>query len=208
MMAFAGITTTTDMLPPGAGSWTAGGGAPRVSWHACHNWSPAIDVKACWAAALSGAPLPTGDVGDFLPMDGWTGAVWSERDPDGTLEEQWQRLGDGDGRFLAVRCPAHCALLVVAGDHFGYAQDSGERSAAGSGPAALYAAGRVSEAGWRVELSTDPALEGGGTLALCGSLAEWDEVLPGTTLTWPPLPGGGQLPVPLFNLLTTQKPGE
>jgi hypothetical protein len=26
VMAFAGITTTADTLPPGAGSWTAGGG--------------------------------------------------------------------------------------------------------------------------------------------------------------------------------------
>ena len=74
VMAFAGITTTANTLPPGAGSWTAGGGAPRVSWHACHNWSPAADVEACWAAALSGAPVPTGDVGDFLPVDGWARA--------------------------------------------------------------------------------------------------------------------------------------
>ena len=87
VMAFAGITTTTDTLPPGAGSWTAGGGAPRVSWHACHNWGPAADVEACWRSALSGAPVPTGDVGDFLPVDGWAGAVWRERDPDGTLED-------------------------------------------------------------------------------------------------------------------------
>ena len=105
-MAFAGITTTTDTLPPGAGSWTAGGGAPRVSWHACHNWSLAVDAEACWAAALSGTPVPTGDVGDFLPVDSWAGTVWRERDPDGTLEEEWERLDDGDGRFLAVRCQA------------------------------------------------------------------------------------------------------
>tara|TARA_B110001469_G_C9450518_1_gene227581 strand:+ start:118 stop:411 length:294 start_codon:yes stop_codon:yes gene_type:complete len=86
-MAFAGITTTADTLPPGAGSWTAGGGT-RVSWHACHNWSPAVDVEACWAGARSGAPVPTGDVGDFLPVDGWAGAVWRERDPNGTLEDE------------------------------------------------------------------------------------------------------------------------
>ena len=87
VMAFAGITTTADTLPPGAGSWTAGGGT-RVSWHACHNWSPAVDVEACWAGARSGAPVPTGDVGDFLPVDGWAGAVWRERDPNGTLEDE------------------------------------------------------------------------------------------------------------------------
>ena len=100
-----------------------------------------------------------------------------------------------------MRCQAR-ALLVVAGDHFGYAQDGGKRTQtrSASGPAAqlLYAVGRVSEAGWRVEMSTDPALEG-GALALCGSLAEWDQVLPGTTLSWPPRAGGDGLPIPLFN---------
>ena len=46
------------------------------------------------------------------------------------------------------------------------------------------------QAGWRVEMSTGHALEG-GDLALCGSLAEWDEVLPLTptlTLTLAPTP--------------------
>ena len=80
------------------------------------------------------------------------------------------------------------------------------------------------QAGWRVEMSTGHALEG-GDLALCGSLAEWDEVLPltptltltptptltltltltqvlpGTTIPWPPRAGGGGLPVPRFKSL-------
>jgi len=184
-MAFAGVTTTSVTLPPGAGSWASGSSAPRVSWHACANWDPPVaDSEDCWAAALAGAPRPTEDVGDFLPLEGWSGTVWRERDPAGTLEEEWERVDAGDGRFLAVRCPTHGAVLVVAGTHFGFAQDSGDRGDGSARP--VYAAGRVTaETGWLVEMSTDAALEG-GALALCGSAAEWSVVLPGTTYAWPP----------------------
>lgn len=75
-MAFAGVTTTLSVLPPGAGSW-AFGGARRVSWHACHNWGPPQpEYEACWAEALSGSPRATEDVGDFAPVDAWSGTVW------------------------------------------------------------------------------------------------------------------------------------
>ena len=85
-MAFAGVTTTLSVLPPGAGSW-AFGGARRVSWHACHNWGPPQpEYEACWAEALGGSPRATEalggsprateDVGDFAPVDAWSGTVW------------------------------------------------------------------------------------------------------------------------------------
>jgi hypothetical protein len=198
-MAFAGVITAASTLPPGAGSWAFGGGK-RVSWHACHNWDPAVaDFEARWHAALAdGAPYETEDIGDFVPVEAWSGTVWRETDPDRTLEEEWERVDDGGGRFFAARRGS--ALLCVAGDHFGFVSDSGERpapGATGTAPACFYAVGRVGAVGeqqqqggkgrpvpWRIEMCTEEALEG-TTLILPGaSAAEWT-CLPGCTLMWP-----------------------
>ena len=175
--------------------WACCGGARRVSWHACHSWqAPVTDAAACWVEALvNGAPPPAEHVGDFAPVDAWTGSVWRLRDPEATLEEEWERIEDGDGRFFAARRGS--ALLCVAGDYFGFVNDDGERAPNACG--AWYASGRVqavlvddgSEAilkpAWRVEMSTDPK-RCGGTLALefaCGSKDEWT-ALPGCTVSW------------------------
>ena len=106
-----------------------------------------VNSEDCSAAALAGTPRPTEDVGDFLPLEGWSGTVWRERDPDGTLEEEWERVDAGDGRFLAVRCPTHGAVLVVAGAHFGYAQDSGDRANGSGRPVTLRVASPPRRAG-------------------------------------------------------------
>ena len=59
------------------------------------------------------------------------------------------------------------------------------------------------QAGWRVEMSTGHALEG-GDLALCGSLAEWNEVLPlPPTLTLTPTPTLTLTPTPTLTLTLT-----
>ena len=94
-MAFAGITTVKDVPPPGAGTWAGGAGAKRVHWHACHNFGQHhedSESEDCWREGLAGAPRETDDVGDFLPLEGWTGSVWRETDPEGTLEEEWERV--------------------------------------------------------------------------------------------------------------------
>lgn len=171
-MAFAGVTTCELSLS-----------SPRVSWHACHNLEPPVaDFEACWAAALAGAPRPTEDVGDFTRLPG-SGNVWREVDPGGTLEEEWERLDDGGGRLLAARRGS--ALLCVAGNTFGFADDCGARGPDLTGP--RYVAGRV-DAGdgvppWCVDSATVAAMEG-HPLVLPGSASEWTS-LPGCTLALP-----------------------
>jgi hypothetical protein len=191
-MAFAGVTTASATPPPGAGSWAGGGGAKRVYWHACHQFGgQQEDSEGCWEAALGGTPRETEDVGDFLPLEGWTGNVWRETDPDGTLEEEWERISDGDGCFLAVRRPG--ALLVVAGNWFGYAEDHDSTNAEGAGGSERqqhYAAGEIGADGWRVVVCTDRAHEGESFRGLAGSSAEdgWS-LLPGSSVAWPPAAG-------------------
>ena len=194
-MAFAGITTTASVLPPGAGSWADGcGGARRIFWHSCHNHG--LDPmemnysEECWRMALAGLPRDTEDVGDFLPLEGWTGNLWRETDPDGTLEEEWQRVDDGGGLFLAARRPG--ALLVVVGGWFGYAEDyaGGEEQAVTtnrgwSAAQQLYASGDITPDGWTVDLCADPALEGSEFPGVAGESHDWT-VLPGSTASWPP----------------------
>eukprot|EP00966_Prymnesium_polylepis_P149299 3449265-Prymnesium_polylepis.1 len=173
-MAFAGVTTAEPA--------SAGGGA-RVHWHACHNLeeeTAPTDAEARWTDALAGTPRPTEDVGDFVPL---SGCVWRETDPGHTLEEEWERIDDGGGRFLAVRRPG--ALLVVAGGWFGYAEDA-MLSAPDSPP--YYAAGDVTADGWTVVLSTEGELEGKPFLGLLGALRDWQHLLPGSTISWEELP--------------------
>jgi hypothetical protein len=162
-------------------------------------------------------------IGPDGPHDGAPHQVWRERDPAGTLEEEWERIDGGDGRFFAARRGA--ALFVVAGNHWGYAEDCGERHLEGGSEgaattAACYAVGTVqvalhasahhsavgtvqvatspsSDSGttvaWRVERCTDQQLEG-SCLSLAGqSAVEWT-LLPGCTLSWPP-PGAQQGPL-------------
>lgn len=188
-MAFAGVTTTESVLPPGAGQW-AGGGARRVHWHACHDLDDVIptDAEARWSDALAGRPRPTADVGDFLPLEGWSGSVWRETDPDHTLEEEWERIDDGGGQFLAVRRAG--ALLVVAGRWFGYAEeavlDADERQGVH-----LFAAGIITEDGWTVLHSSDSDSEDGRDfVGLRGTSGEWNQLpmLPGSTVSLSALP--------------------
>jgi hypothetical protein len=57
--------------------------------------------------------------------------VWHERDPPGSSGmpylEEWRRLDGDGGGYFAARCGD--SLLVVAGDWFGYAEDSRDRAA-------------------------------------------------------------------------------
>jgi len=58
----------------------------------------------------------------------WSSATnWLETAPDGSLEEIWEKVSDGDGKFLAAR--RGTSILVIAGKYFAYAEDDGvERS--------------------------------------------------------------------------------
>jgi hypothetical protein len=177
-MAFAGVTTA--VAPSDEGPVT-------VRWHACLNLDPFVpDAAAAWQAADHGTPRLSGDVGEFsqdaLNADG---TVWIERDPaPTTLEEVWERVDDGDGRFLALR--RGTAILVVAGRYFGFASD--ERSIHSPDGEHEYATGRVSLAtGWTVEARLGSSGSSGKDslqLTLPGYAAEWVR-MPGSTLDWP-----------------------
>jgi hypothetical protein len=78
------------------------------------------------AAADSGNPLPTDDEGDFMPLDpyetNWAKAkVWSEKAPDGSLEEIWEKLSDGEGQYLAAR--SNNSILTIANNFFAFGED-------------------------------------------------------------------------------------
>jgi hypothetical protein len=179
-MAFAGVTT---VLVP------SDGGPVTVSWHACLNLDPFVpDSAAAWHAADQGAPRPSGDVGEFaqdaLSPDG---TVWIERDPEPTtLEEVWERVSDGNGRFLALRRGTD--VLVVAGQYFGFASDA--RSTGSSDGEHEYATGHVSlTRGWVVEarLGSPRSEKGSQKLTLPGCAAEWVQ-MPESTMNSDELP--------------------
>ena len=175
-MAFAGVTTTSVTLPPGAGSWASGSSARKKTrickqrgllgrgsrWHAPSNRGrrglPAAGglERHCLARARprwhAGGGMGAGRCGR-----------WSL--PRRALPDSWRR---------ARGC--WCPLWLRAR----------QRRPSQRLGTARYAAGRVTaETGWSVEMSTDAALEG-GNVVLCGSAAEWSVVLPGTTCAWPP----------------------
>lgn len=163
-LAFGGITTVVafDASKP-----------PLVSWHAClDNEATFSDALDRWAEADAGNPRATGDQGYFSKHDG--ADVYTEVDPAGSLEERWERIDDGGGRFLAAR--RGTSIVVLAGSHFAYAHD--ERA---SGGFATYVAGRVRSNGWMVELAAMGDRPEGSPLVLPGSGSQWT-VLPGSTV--------------------------
>ena len=163
-LAFGGVTTVQlDEVKP-----------PLVTWHACLDIDAVFkDAEDRWADADSGRPRPSEDQGYFSKLDDATDA-YTEVDPAGTLEERWERIDDGAGRFLAARRGS--SIVVLAGSHFAYAHD--ERAAGGS---ATYVAGRVGLDGWIVELAAAGEQPEGSRLVLPGGAPEWS-VLPGSTI--------------------------
>ena len=115
----------------------------------------------------------------------FNGSEMIEAEPDGTYVEQWQRIYDGAGRYLTLRCDAGRGaperLLVVCGDRFMIARDrvstlsrgkyladlAGDLDAAALAPyldCELAYGWRTGRGGaWRIGLSTIPSRE--GTLA-------------------------------------------
>jgi hypothetical protein len=95
------------------------------------NTDPRIeDMTGAWAAADSGKPLPTEDQGDFRPLDlyetDWSNAtIWHETAPDGSLEEVWEKISDGGGKFLAAR--RGNAILTIADKYFAFAEDDAQK---------------------------------------------------------------------------------
>ena len=165
-MAFAGVATAERV----------DGSSARVHWHACHNYDPRGDeIEERWEEALGGKPRQTEDVGDFVPLE--DGLLWRETDPEGTLEEVWEKKSDGDGRYLALRHKAKGLLLVVVGDWFGVVE---ERPDCG-----WYCAGDVKEDGkWIVAVSTARELEGSELPeASLPPASEW-EALKGRSVEW------------------------
>lgn len=166
-LAFAGVTSVVVESPDAAA---------LVSWHACLDFSaPLEDAAERWACADEGFPKPTTDQGYFTQVVDDCQAnnnVWCERDPQGTLEEQWVRVHDGGGQFLALR-RGNTALLVLAGPNFAYADSDSGAFLAGSIDAN---SGRLF-----IELSVpDTAREGTFLTGLAGTLQDWT-VLPGSS---------------------------
>eukprot|EP00927_Polykrikos_kofoidii_P074188 TRINITY_DN70165_c0_g1_i1.p1 TRINITY_DN70165_c0_g1~~TRINITY_DN70165_c0_g1_i1.p1 ORF type:complete len:244 (-),score=22.42 TRINITY_DN70165_c0_g1_i1:206-937(-) len=165
-MAFAGIATVVlaNSDPPTQSD------APLVRWHACLDMTDPFDDSAKrWAEADRNTPRPTEDEGYFHHLNE---NVYRETDPLGSLEEQWEKINDGDGLFLAAR--RNTALLVVAGEYFGFATQASEEMAT------TFLAGKHPQ-GWTIEISaSDPTLEG-SQLLLPGKLSEW-HVLRGSTI--------------------------
>ena len=117
-MAFGGVTTVSvgnddssiSQLPP------------LVYWHSCLEMdSSDIDCLKRWSEADAAKPRATEDQGYFQNVSKEIGVphAFRESDPDKTLEELWIRIDDGNNQFLGARNGK--ALLVVAGQHFGYA---------------------------------------------------------------------------------------
>jgi len=109
-MAFAGVTTVTQETT-----------VPLVHWHSCMDLDEDdMDCLERWNEAGNNTPRDTNDVGYFqcVPSEAH---VFQEYDPDRTLLEQWVRVDDGDGKYLAIRSDCGQVLLVVAGKYFGYA---------------------------------------------------------------------------------------
>ena len=109
-MAFAGVTTVTNQT-----------NIPLVQWHSCMDLDEDdMDCLERWNEAEMNAPRNTNDVGYFQCVSS-EAHVFHEYDPDRTLLEQWVRVDDGNGKFLAIRSVCGQVLLVVAGKYFGYA---------------------------------------------------------------------------------------
>jgi sarcosine oxidase delta subunit len=156
-MAFAGMTTVEL------------GNPPLVRWHACLDMTgPFEDAWERWADADGGSPRPTEDEGYFEKLED---NVYRETDPAKNLEERWVRRSDGENRFLAAR--RGTALLVVAGETFGFATQTTEEMTA------TFVAGHTGE--WVIEISAANSSLEGSNLVLPGVLNEWT-ILPGSTL--------------------------
>lgn len=112
----------------------------------------------------------------------FNGSEMIEAEPGGAYVEQWQRVYDGGGRFLTLRCEAGPGaperLLVACGDRFMIARDrastlprgkfldalAGELDAAALAPyldcELAYGRRAGRNGAWRIGLSTIPAREG------------------------------------------------
>ena len=109
-MAFAGITSVlqiSDFV------------VPLVHWHSCLDLDEEnMDCLQRWREAESDSPRSTQDTGYFQNV---SENIYHEYDPDRTLLEQWVRINDGNQEFLAVRSNDGNRVLILAGIHFGYA---------------------------------------------------------------------------------------
>lgn len=189
VLAFGGVATVGP-APADAAPSTRG----AVSWHACLDFEkPEADPAAAWAAAETGTPLATEDVGLFAPEGGEAEDAWIEEDPDRTLRERWLRRHDGADQFLAAKKRGSTALFVLAGESFALACDERRR-----GGGCQYVAGELVDGRWRVRLSAaDRALEG-TELALPGVQEEWT-MLPGSSVGWTDLmDDSGRVAAPTF----------
>ncbi|MFT4977757.1 MAG: hypothetical protein ACI8S6_003664 [Myxococcota bacterium] len=164
ILAFAGVTTVADQV---------------VRWHSILNFDTMLpDPAGAWNDATAGCPRATEDAGWFTPQQE---PCWLERALDGSLEEVWQKVDDGGGRFLCLqRGPT--GIVVVVGEHFGAVID--DRATGGS--TCCYVAGRVTAAGWMIDLSATDDAEEGQPLQLPGTPEDWTPT-PDSTLSWPPV---------------------
>jgi len=166
-MAFGGIAAVFE----------SDGQIPLVHWHSCLDMDGAsMDGEGLWKDALEGKPRPTQDKGYFKDVSEKVNIkhAYHEEDPDRTLLEQWVRIDDGDGKFLAV-LKNNNELLVIAGKYFGYANQKDRIYVSGSIENCQYDKKEC----WKIESSALNSDLNGTVLELSGG--DW-KVLDGSTL--------------------------
>ena len=169
-MAFAGVTSVSYASDNDEDNNIN----PLVKWHSCiEKDEPTIDCLSRWREAEKGTPRATQDVGYFKDVSKEVNIAncYHETDPDNTYLEQWVKIDDGGGRFLAAKDIRGKKLLVVAGEYFSYANQEDE----------VYVSGRIKDgrydSNWIIETSIDNTMVG-KSLVIKGSF----QAMKGSTL--------------------------
>ena len=169
-MAFAGITSVSYASDKDEDNNIN----PLVKWHSCIDKDePTIDCLSRWREAEKGTPRATQDVGYFKDVSKEVNIAncYHETDPDNTYLEQWVKIDDGGGRFLAAKDIRGKKLLVVAGEYFAYVDQEDE----------VYVSGRIKDgrydSNWIIETSIDNTMVG-KSLVIKGSF----QAMKGSTL--------------------------
>ena len=125
-MAFAGVTSVSYASDNDEDNNIN----PLVKWHSCiEKDEPTIDCLSRWREAEKGTPRATQDVGYFKDVSKEVNIAncYHETDPDNTYLEQWVKIDDGGGKFLAAIDIRGKKLLVVAGEYFAYVDQEDAR---------------------------------------------------------------------------------
>ena len=110
-MAFAGVATASSLPSGGA----------VVRWHALLEHGSGARGAESWALAAQGVPQETQDTGVFERKDDRGEGVWGEKAEDGSLEEEWVKVGSGGVCVAAIKEGGGIYVRVNSGGKWGYA---------------------------------------------------------------------------------------